>query len=380
MYNKSKHFDGALLLLTGACCAIGLLLAASMEYIGENRSFTSGSVGGLFLRQTAAVSAGACACGMLSFVSARGFCRSAAAVMLFGTALTALTFTPLGVSPEGSDDRAWIALGAFGIQPSEILKLCFIISFAAHLCVRRDRINTPSGLGLLLLHAAVPTGMVWLQGDQGTAVVFMVITAGMLMTGGLKVKYIIGVMLASPAAAWVMWRFVLQEHQKQRLAVLLDPSLDPLGAGFQQTQSRLAIAEGGLLGSGLFSREGELVYVSQSQNDFVFSYAGQVGGAVLCAAVIVLEFALVLRLLSLSAKRSGAGRLIASGTAAMLFAHSFINIAMALGFMPVIGVPLPFISAGGTAAVSMLAAVGAVQGSLFRGTDKDNVHNLITEE
>lgn len=356
MNGKRLSVDPLCAVLILLCCGTGLLLTASLEYIGAAQDITSGSVKGLFSRQLAASAVGIAAGAAAVFIGSERLCRHALPIGLAGLLLTALTFTPLGFSPEGSDDRAWLRLGSFSIQPSELLKLCFIITFAAHIAGTGSRINSPPRLLLLLLHAALPVLPVWAQGDQGTAVVFIIIAAVMLMSAGLHAGYVVGAGLAAPAAGWIVWRFFMQEHQRQRLAVLLDPSLDPLGAGFQQAQARLAVAGGGLTGSGLFSRERDLVYVSQSQNDFIFAFAGQVGGAVLCGAVILLLNSLILRITVISARNVGVQRLVAVGAAAMLFGHTFINIAMVLGFMPVIGVPLPFISSGGTALAVMTAA------------------------
>ena len=360
MYNNSGRPDALLFCGALLCCSAGMLLAASMQYIGAGQEFTSGSVTGLLWTHIAAVLAGGVLCALLTLIGSDTLARHGGAVLAGGLLLTLLTFTPLGYSPEGSDDRAWISLGFTTVQPSEILKLCFIISFAAHIMQAGERINEPRDLALLLLHAAVPTGIVWAQGDQGTCVIFIVIAAAMLVVGGLSVRIITAALLLSPLAAWGAWG-LLGEHQKQRLAVLLDPSLDPLGTGFQQLSAGKALASGGWFGSGLFSRERELVYVSQSQNDFIFSYAAQTGGFLLCAVIVLLLFGTVMRAAVLSGRSRGAGRLMSAGAAAMLFAHTFINIAMVLGFMPVIGVPLPFISAGGTAVVSMLGGIGLVQ-------------------
>ena len=358
MYNKSRRADLPLLLLTAAACGIGLTLAASLGYIGAAQDITSGETGGLFATQAAALLIGAVLCVSVMLIGSKRLARYGAHILTAGMALTALTFTPLGVSPEGSDDRAWLSLGGVTLQPSELLKLCFIVSFAAHLDTVKDRLSRPRELALLLLHAAAPTALVWAQGDQGTALVFILIAAGMLFAAGLNAGYFAAAVLALPLAGWVLWSRLLGEHQKDRIKVLLYPSADPLGTGFQQLQAGRALAQGGLWGSGLFSRERDLVYVSQAENDFIFSYAGQVGGLVLCGAIIVILFAAVLRMTALAGRSTGAGRLMIAGAAMMLFSHTFLNLAMVLGFMPVIGIPLPFISAGGTAMIAMLGAVG----------------------
>ena len=363
MYNESRRADLPLLLLTAAACGIGLTLAASMGYIGAAQDITSGETGGLFVTQAAALLIGAVLCITLMLTGSRRLARYGTQILIAGMALTALTFTSLGVSPEGSDDRAWLSLGGVTLQPSEMLKLCFIISFAAHISSVQDRLGKPRELMLLLLHAAAPTALVWAQGDQGTALVFILIAAGMLFAAGLGAGYFAAAVFLFPLAGWVLWSRLLGEHQRDRIRVLLDPSADPLGTGFQQLQAGRALSQGGLWGSGLFSRERDLIYVSQAENDFIFSYAGQVGGLVLCGAIIAVLFAAVIRMTVLAGRSTGAGRLMTAGAAMMLFSHTFLNLAMVLGFMPVIGIPLPLISAGGTAMIAMLGAVGIACGS-----------------
>ena len=374
LYNKMERADLPMLLLALSLCGAGLLLAASMEYIGAAQELTSGSTDGLLKRQAAAVAAGLIFREALILFGSRRAVKAAPFIFAGGALLTALTFSPLGVSPAGSDDRAWLELGGTTIQPSEILKLCFIISFAAHLDRCGEKLNSPGALGLLLLHSAFPAALCWAQGDQGTALIFIIVAGWMLVSAGISMKWRLAAAVMIPAAGWAAWRFLLAEHHKQRLALIAQPSLDPLGAGFQQLCSRRAIAGGGWLGSGLFSRQRDLVYVSQAQNDMIFSYAAQTGGFLLCAVIIILLFAAVLRAVTVSHRSLGAGALMSSGTAALIFSHAFLNIAMTLGLAPVIGVPLPFVSSGGTAAACMLGATAFVRAENRKESYEDNDH------
>lgn len=191
------------------------------------------------------------------------------------------------------------------------------------------------------------------------------IAAIMMFAGGLSWKYIVSALILSPVILWAVWKWVLLEHQKQRIMVLFNPELDPLGTGYQQSQGRLALQSGGLFGKGLFSGDSkEFIYVSESQNDFIFSYAGQTAGFIGCGIIILILFAVCLRLVIDSSKCTKPGSLVCAGVFGLIFSHTFINIGMVLGFMPVIGVPLPFFSAGGTAMVTMLTGIGLVQASL----------------
>lgn len=364
MYNDSitkksrvRRVDAPLAVLTLLCCAVGALTAASQQYRGAAETFTEGDTSQLVFRYLVSLTAGAVLGAVLVIVGHRRLLKLSPIVLTIGLLVTALTFTPLGYAPEGSDDRAWLSIGGYGFQPSEFLKLCFIVSFAAHLHRLGKSLNKPSQLMLLLLHAGVPTALVWLQGDQGTALVFVFISLGMLIYAGLDSRILTAALFALPLIGFALWRFALAEHQRQRILSVLDPSRDPMGTGFQQLQARRAFASGGLLGEGLFSLEGDTVYVSQSQNDFVLSYLGRAGGLLLTAAVVILMFSLTLRIVQLSGRSGGFSGLVRSGTAALFFTHTLINVSMELGIMPVIGVPLPFISAGGTARTVMLALV-----------------------
>ncbi len=369
LYNGSSACKfRAVFVITAVCCVLSAVLAASLEYTNALSTVTSGNTVGLALHTALFALIGAAAAFGASKLDLSLLEKYALPIGLLGLLLTGLTFTPLGISPEGSDDRAWLSLGFFTMQPSELLKLCFIITLSAHIAGTKN-INSPKSLGLLLLHSAVPTVLVWAQGDQGTALVFGVIAAGMLVSAGLSYKVIAAVMIALPLGARLASQLLL-EHQKRRIAVLLDPSLDPLGTGFQQLQSRRAIAGGGLLGKGLFSDGKGFVYVSQSQNDFILAYAAQAAGVIACGVIILLLFRLCIAVTAVySPSKFGQG--IIAGTGALLFSHTLINTASALGSMPVIGVPLPFFSSGGTAMITMLTALGLVRAAAEHKTDQN---------
>lgn len=277
----------------------------------------------------------------------------------FAVILVLLTFTPLGYQVAGADDKAWIKLPFMSFQPSEVLKIAFIISFAYHLYKVGDKINQPANIALLCLHGAVPIGLIVLQGDDGTAIVFAAIFLVMLFVAGISWKYVLAVLVASPVFAVVLWNFILLGHQKNRILVIFDPSLDPLGAGNQQRQGKIALGSGQLFGKGLFG--GDYSYVSEVHNDFIFSYIGQTLGFVGCMVFCCVVVFICIKILdNANASKDTLGKYICTGVFAMLFVHYILNIGMVLGVMPVIGVPLPFVSAGGTAALTMYIAIGLV--------------------
>jgi len=287
---------------------------------------------------------------------------------------TLLTFTKLGYQPhEGVDDRAWIDIGLTTIQPSEFLKIAFIMSFAVHLDKVKDNINNILNVALLCIHGIVPVLIVVLQGDDGTAIVFLAIFLCMIFAAGISWKYIITVMIAAPFAVWFLWDNIMQPHQKKRFLVLMqeDPINDPEYADifYQQHWGRLALGSGQLFGKGLHADE--YVPVSYVQNDFIFSFVGQCFGFIGCIALVAVFAYICLKIIADgSIAKDELGRNMCMGVFALIFVHCVLNIGMVLVVMPVIGVPLPFVSQGGSSMISMFMSVGLVM-SVYSHSEKN---------
>ena len=274
-------------------------------------------------------------------------------------ALCALTFTSLGYGREGADDRAWIDFGFVQVQPSEILKLVFLLTYAFHISKVRDKLNQPAHLFLLLLHAAIPAGIVALQGDYGTAIIFASMTVFMLFTAGLSFWYLLGGAALMPLAFWALWTYVFGDVHRNRIRVLLNPGADPLGLEYQQNLGLKAIHAGKLFGKGLSSSD--YVTVPEMHNDFIFSFIGQAFGFVGMVTVIVILACICLRIFRDSrAAKDQMGKVLCMGVFAIMFTHDVMNLGMVMKVMPVIGIPLPFFSAGGTAMLSMYLCIGLV--------------------
>ncbi|MBQ8514683.1 MAG: FtsW/RodA/SpoVE family cell cycle protein [Ruminococcus sp.] len=274
--------------------------------------------------------------------------------------MVVLTFTSLGYQREGADDQAWLNLGFISIQPSEFLKIVFIMTFSLHLSKDEANMNHPLHMLLLLLHGAVPLGIVVLQGDYGTAVVFAMMMIMMLMMANIAWQYVAAAMVAIPAAVWVIWNYVLGDLHKNRILVLLNPGTDPEGLEYQQDLGLTALASGKIFGVGVYSGD-EYISVPEVHNDFIFAYVGETLGFVGAMAVVLVLTLLCMRVL-LDGLRlpDRQGMLICMGVFAMLLTHCVMNIGMVLKVMPVIGIPLPFLSAGGSATLSMYIALGLV--------------------
>ncbi len=277
---------------------------------------------------------------------------------------------------ETVDDKAWLPIPFLNlsIQPSELLKIAFILSFAFHLDNVREEIQSLRQVLLLGLHGAVPVLLIHFQGDDGTALIFLLIFLFMIFSAGLPWRYLLtagaGVALLSPVA----WFYLLTNDQKLRVLSILIPDMaDPLGQDYQQYNARIAIGSGGVFGKGLFG--GTHVYVPEIHNDFIFSFVGESLGFIGCFGVVLLLFAICLRLLSISRRsQDHLGSFICIGLFAMVAAQSIINIGMNLSLLPVIGVTLPFLSYGGTSVTTLYLGMG-----LALSVSMHNRKNLFTD-
>ncbi len=280
-------------------------------------------------------------------------------LVVTGVALVLLLKVPgLAYMPEGSDDLAWIRVGYFSMQPSETLKIIFIYTFSIHLAAVWEKINRFWVFLTLCLHGAIPTFLVVDTGDLGSALVVFLIFAWMLYAAGISRKLLALGVLCLAFAAPVVWHF-LPDYLQTRFKIAWRPELDSLGAGFQQYRGIMALQRGGWTGIG--SAKEAYVSVPECYNDFVFSYIGQRFGYVCCAAVIVLLTILLIWILSVAAQaKDPLRRSLCIGVFAMIFSQTVINLGMVLCLIPVVGITLPFVSAGGTSMCVCFAGIGMV--------------------
>ena len=272
-----------------------------------------------------------------------------------------LTFF-IGFAPAGTDDKAWLLLpGGISFQPSELLKVCFIITFAAHLGWAKEHdINKLKVLIPVAAHGLFPVVLILVQGDAGTAMIFAFMFLCMTFAAGLKIRYYAIAGSALLVASPLIYFFVMNDDQRSRIIGMFDLEDDLLGADYQQWQGRIALANGGVTGQGLF--KGELTQAStvpESYNDFIFVSIGEELGLLGCLAVIILLAAICIRAIQVGKLCSDErGMYIAVGVFAMIFGQTVINIGMCVSVLPVIGVTLPFFSAGGTSLLCLMLSVG----------------------
>jgi rod shape determining protein RodA len=276
----------------------------------------------------------------------------------------------------------WIALGSFRLQPSEFAKIAVILSLAAFLSRRGDAVQ---GFPLLLKSLLIPAGpvlLVLVQPDFGTALVVIAIWFGVLYLSGARPAHLGAVFatglllfllmwnmdklplerLPSPAAK-VLAHVRLKDYQKRRLTIFMDPQSDPLGSGYHVIQSRLAIGSGEVVGRGLFhGTQSRLRFIPERHTDFIFSVVGEELGLIGAAAMLMLYFFLFWRGLRIATRaRDLLGTLLAAGAASMLIFHTIVNVGMSVNIMPITGIPLPFVSYGGSNMLASFVAFGLLQ-------------------
>ncbi len=287
----------------------------------------------------------------------------------------------VGQAPTGA--ASWIAIGGFRLQPSEFAKIALILSLAAFLGPRVERVQSMRLVLASLLLPAVPVLLVVLQPDFGTALVLLAIWFGALYLAGARVVHLGAVLVGGLALFALMWnldrlpvirsmpqpisglvsKVALKDYQKRRLTIFLNPQADPLGAGYHVIQSRVAIGSGQLTGRGLFrGTQSRLRFIPERHTDFIFSVVGEELGLVGAVAMLFLYLFLFWRGLRVAIRaRDPLGSLLAAGAISMLIFHTMVNIGMGLNIMPVTGLPLPFVSYGGSNLVASFVALGLLQ-------------------
>lgn len=347
------------LFLCAACSAISVAGLASWCIFLQ-----PGQTGGAVNFRVAIVQAAAAALGLvMAFVLSHIDYHTAAQLWPLHAAaswlLVALTFF-IGYSPLDTTNKAWLRLPAgLSLQPSELAKISFILTFALHLSRIGEDVNRPHHLALVLAHLFAPALIIHLQGDDGSMLVFVAVGLCMLFCAGLSYKYILAGVLAAAAVAPFLWGR-LEGYQQERVLALFRQD-DPAYAGilYQQLRGQVSIGAGQIVGRGLFS--GEHHYVPLAYNDFFFSYISECLGFIGSISVLALLGFICARTVHTGLRSADSlGRLICIGVFGVLLAQTVINVGMNLTVLPVIGVTLPFFSGGGTSVTMLYLCIGLV--------------------
>ena len=342
---KALHLDGPLLLLLAITCAFGLLVLYS----------ASGGSTALWLRQAARLGIAVAAMLVLAQVPAR-FLRILTPAVYAGGVLLLVAVAGLGDIGKGA--QRWLDLGFVRFQPSEMMKLAVPMMCAWYL---HDR-ALPASFGetlVVLVIILVPALLIFEQPDLGTAL--LVAAAGLivLLLSGLPWKLVFAGTGLAAAAAPLAW-LLLHDYQRRRVLTLLDPGSDPLGAGYHIIQSQIAIGSGGVFGKGWMNgSQAQLEFLPERSTDFIFAVIGEELGLLGQLLLLGLYLGIIGRALYLANEcRDTFGRLVSGAIALTFFVYVFVNTGMVTGILPVVGVPLPLVSYGGTSMVTLMAGFG----------------------
>lgn len=360
-----RYNDWFLFLSCTAAAAYGIILvySAAASQNGQSREY---------LVQTVSFLIGVAAALVISRIDYEIICRLWPFLSGISLFLVLLTFTPLGLKV--ADDQAWLYIPVIGtFQPSELLKITFIISFANHLSKVQHKMNELRTALLLCLHGAVPVLLIFKQGDDGTALVFICIFASMLFIAGLRPLYFLIGATAGAAAVPVAWN-MMDELKKARFLCLIFVEKYADNVGWQQNLALIAIGSGKLWGVGYLKGGNQYLYARNT--DFIFTVAagefGFMGGLALFAILILILLALYRSIL---AARDLQGMLLCGGLMALIGFQSLINLGMNLRLLPVIGITLPFFSRGGSSLATLFIGVGVALSVYYSG--KTRSHDTI---
>ena len=349
-----KELDYSLIILSIICTVFGIIMISSAVY-----SLADGSK--FVLIQSIAAGIGVIVMGIFTAINFEKV--GSAWKYIYGACIVLLVLVLIiGTGEEESGSKSWIRFGPIGIQPSEFVKIGFIITFSKVVSDMGDRINEPKNVLILLAHLGVLLFLIMLQPDFGTAMVFISIFIGIVFSAGISYKYIITAAGTVIGIIPMVWFFFLKEYQKNRIRVFLNPESDPLGSGYHVIQSKIAIGSGQVFGKGLYQgTQTQFGYLPVKHTDFIFAVIGEELGLIGCVIVTALLFTFVYKCLSNSNRvKTDMSKYICVGVACMFLAHIFENIGMCIGLMPVTGIPLPFFSYGGSSLITNFAAIGLV--------------------
>ncbi|MEE8203662.1 MAG: rod shape-determining protein RodA [Alphaproteobacteria bacterium] len=339
-----------LLLVLTACVGFAMMYSAA-----------NGSYDPWAWRQMVRFSVGVAMMLAIALVDVRLWLQSAYAI--YAVALVLLVLVEImGIT--GSGAQRWVDLWLFQLQPSEVMKIALVMALARYFHgLTLDEARRPSALLVPLFLMLAPAALVLRQPDLGTALLLLISGTALLFVAGVRVWVFASTIAAGLAAIPVGWQF-LHDYQKQRIFTFINPERDPLGAGYHILQSKIALGSGGVGGKGfLAGSQSHLNFLPEKQTDFVFTMLaeefGLVGGLVLIglyALILIYGIAISMR------STSHFGRLLGMGLTTTFFVYVFINIAMVTGLVPVVGVPLPLVSYGGTSMMTILIGFGLIMG------------------
>lgn len=357
--NYFKQLDYFLVVVAVLLGLLGLLMIASATKSDEGSRE--------ILVQSLAMGLGIIAMFVMAAIDYEDY-TDLAKFIYIGSILVLVLVLLFGQGKDETGANSWIRIGSIGIQPSELVKISFCITFSIHLSKVKETVNSPKTLFKLFLHFILPTGLVLLQNDTGTALVFVFMFLVMLFSAGLSLKYVFAGVGALAAFAPFAWFVLMRPYQRERILVFLNPERDATGSGYQVLQSKIAIGSGEFAGRGYMQGpQNQLAMLPENETDFIYGVIGEEFGFIGAVIILLLLAILILRCVHVGLQsKNDLGSFMCIGIAAMLAFHTFENIFMCIGLMPVTGIPLPFLSYGGSSILTNFIAVGLVLSVWYR--------------
>ena len=347
---KLKRINYGLIILVTACCSIGF----AMLY-----SAAGGDIEPWAQRHLIRYFVGLLGILILALINIRLFFKGA--YIFYGVSLMLLVFVELA-GEVGMGAQRWIDFGVIRLQPSELMKISVVIVLARYFHIRSFyEIGNPLHLAIPAFLVLVPVALVTKQPDLGTAIMMALSGLVIFFIAGVRMWKFILLFLGGIALVPIIWQFLL-EYQKKRILTFLSPEIDPLGAGYHLMQSKIALGSGGFYGKGFIQgSQSHLNFLPEIQTDFIFTMLAEEFGLLGGLAVLLLFFLISCYGLILSFfMASKFARFLTIGMITTLFFYVFINIGMVMGLLPIVGVPLPFISYGGSALLTSMTAIGLI--------------------
>ncbi|CUR56410.1 Rod shape-determining protein RodA [metagenome] len=367
---RAPGLDWVLMLAVGALLVIGSMLVWSAT--APRDALTGGEPTAYLTKQLVNVAIAVVLMVMVLATDHR-WVRILAPLVYAGSVAGLVLVLVMGTTVNGS--RSWLMLGGLSIQPAEFAKLAVVIGMALFVAERLEgtwqrRVGTGEVVGMLAI-AGLPAVLILLQPDLGTMLVLSATVFGVLAVAGASRRWLVGLLLTGTgAAAAAVVGHVLKPYQIDRFMAFTNPGLDPRGAGYNVEQARIAVGNGGLFGQGLFGgSQTRAGFVPEQHTDFIFTVAGEELGLVGAAVLIALLAVVIWRALAIARSTDDLfGRVAAAGIACWFGFQAFQNIGMCLGIMPVTGVPLPFVSYGGSSMFASMLAIGLLQNIHLRSS------------
>ena len=363
-WRETRPFDYVLLLAAIALTVYGLILIYSGTLTTTTSDFAAvlkGPVG----RQLAFAVVGVGMCLFVAQLDYRFLARGSTG-MYIGLIAALLFVLTLGAAEYGS--RRWIPVAGTQVQPSEIGKLIVILALGKYLSDNQERVRTLRVFVTSLIIAAVPALLVFAEPDLGSASIFLLVWLGMVIMAGADMKHVLGMIGMLVAASPFAIIAVITEYQRERISLFLDPTADALGSGFNILQAEIAIGSGGWDGKGLGEgSQTQLDYLRTQTTDYIFSVLGEELGFIGAMVLFALFTLLLFRGLRAAAiSQDSFGRMIAVGIVIFILFQTFINIGVNVRLFPVTGIPLPFLSAGGSSLITLFIAIGLLESVVLR--------------